>query len=141
MTLQVDDPRPLEAAVLSLIKRYPVAITYEDPRYEYSDDIEDTTARVLKNPSASSARVLVPRGGVLQADIEISPDSGQPVSIAAAVQGIVNAKNVIPRGGNSGFTRARTLFISFQRQPETARAPGSSSDPFSTRRSLSQALR
>jgi hypothetical protein len=110
MTLQVDDPRPLEAAVLSLIKRYPVAITYEDPRYEYSDDIEDITARVLKNPSASSARFLVPRGGVLQADIEISSDSGQPVSIAATVQGIVNAKNVIPRGGQFRVYQSEDAF-------------------------------
>jgi hypothetical protein len=67
-TLSVDDPRPLEAAVLALIKRYPLVITHEDPRYEFSGDMQDVSSR---NPRVQH-RVLIPLGGVLQANYRIS---------------------------------------------------------------------
>jgi hypothetical protein len=97
--LFVDDPRPLEAAMLSLIRSYPITITYEDPRYEYSGDIKDITDQVLKSPNLSSHRVLIPRGGVLQATYQVSRDTSQPVSVADTVQSIVDAQNASVIGG------------------------------------------
>lgn len=97
VVLVVDDPRPLSAAVESLIERHPISITYEDPRYEFSGDIRDVTSQVRKNPSATDSRVLVPRGGVLQTTYEIS--NGQPASAADTVRQIVETKNLDPVGG------------------------------------------
>jgi hypothetical protein len=94
--LFVDDPRPLEAAALSLMERYPVTITYEDPRYEYSSDIRDVTAAVRKTPGDP---VFVPVGGVLQASYTVARDTGAPTNVADAVRAIVAAKNASDIGG------------------------------------------
>ena len=96
--------------MVSLIKLYAVTITYEDPRYEHSGDIQDVTEQVLKSPTASNKRFLVPRGGVLQADYEISLDTGQPVSVAATVQAIVDAQNSLPVGGRFGVYQRGDAF-------------------------------
>jgi hypothetical protein len=96
LTLFVSDPRPLAAAVLSLIDRYPISITYEDPRYRFSGDVQDVTGQVRKNLNAPN-RVFVPRGGVLEARYEV--DSGQLLSAADTIQRIVETKNLNPVGG------------------------------------------
>jgi hypothetical protein len=43
VSFYVDGARPVAEAILSLTDRYPVVITYEDPRFEYSGDIKDVT--------------------------------------------------------------------------------------------------
>jgi hypothetical protein len=92
----VDDARPVQAAVIALLKSYPVVITYEDPKYEFGDDIVDLTDRM---PNPPKVRVLAPVGGVLQASYEASKETGQPISMAATLNDIVGAKNVSDRGG------------------------------------------
>jgi len=103
----VDDPRPLSAAVLSLIQRYPITITYEDPRYEFAGDIRDVTNQVRKNPGR---RVLGPSGGVLEASYQVSRDTGNPVSVADTIQRIVEAKNLNPVGGRFNLYPSRDVF-------------------------------
>ncbi len=106
----VDDPRPVAAAVLSLTQSYPVTITYEDPRYEYLDDIRDVTDEVRRSFKPSSNRILIPLGGVLEATYQVSRDTGQPSSVADALQNIVDAKNANPVGGRFGVFQSGDAF-------------------------------
>jgi len=100
MDFSVEDARPLGAAVLSLLTRYPVVITYEDPRYQYSGDLQDVTERVRRNPnSTGKGRILVPRGGHLHASYEIAQETGTPVNMKDALNGVVAAKNLNAVGG------------------------------------------
>lgn len=41
--IRVDDPRPLASVTQELEWRYGWIVTYEDPRHEYSGDIQDVT--------------------------------------------------------------------------------------------------
>lgn len=95
----INDPRPLKEAVLQFIKRYPVTITYEDPRYEFAGDIRDVTDQVRKSPNPENHRTLIPSGGVLQTSYTVSTDTAQPVNVASAIQGMVETKNANPVGG------------------------------------------
>lgn len=71
LVVAVDDPRPLAAAVTFLERRFGWTITYEDPRFEHTDDIEDVTAKVRRDGDLSK-KVLVPRGGALSLTYESS---------------------------------------------------------------------
>ena len=64
ISIDVSDARPLAAAALELERRLDAIVTYEDPPYEYADDIKDVTSEVRKDGDLSK-RVLVPRGGPL----------------------------------------------------------------------------
>jgi hypothetical protein len=63
LTLTVDDPRPLAAAVANLEDRFGWVVTYEDPRYLHPEDAQDVTQAVQRNHQPGQARTLVPRGG------------------------------------------------------------------------------
>ena len=91
VSLIVNEPRPLSAAALSLIQRYPIMITYEDPPYEFAGDV-----RVRRTPRHSD---LVPIGGVLEASYQVSQSTGELVSVVDTIQRIVEAKNLNPVGG------------------------------------------
>jgi hypothetical protein len=72
--IDVDDPRPVAAAVDQLVARFGYAITYEDPRYAFSDDLKDVTAEVgrdlaRKYPKNDAPRILVPAGGQLRISV------------------------------------------------------------------------
>lgn len=109
--IYVDDPRPVQAAVLSLISRHPVIITYEDPRYEFAGDIQDVTDRVRRSPNTPGKnRVLVPRGGLLQSSYEINRSTGAPVDVTAALASIVEAKNLNPVGGKFAIRQSGDVF-------------------------------
>jgi hypothetical protein len=47
-TLAVESPRPIATAVQTLVSRYGVVITYEDPRYAYAGDLQDVANLVRK---------------------------------------------------------------------------------------------
>ena len=105
VVLSVNDPRPMGEAVLSLIRSYPVTITYEDPRYEYADDLRDVTLEVGKT-SKPQVRTIVPRGGALQATYDVSQATGAPADIADAVQKIIDSNNLARRGGHFELRRS-----------------------------------
>lgn len=105
----VNDHRPVKAAVSTLIRRYPVVITYEDPRYEYSGDILDVTAELrIRHPGAHTT--LVPRGGSLQASYQVSSDTGRPVDVASMLDGILEVKNLNPVGGRFAVRQSGDVF-------------------------------
>jgi hypothetical protein len=110
-SIYVDDPRPVAAAIQSLLERFPVVITYEAPRFEYSRDIKDVT-HAVRNPLAppSTQRVLVPRGGILQASYELSVATGQPTDMGEALRRILEANNAGPAGGRFRVLEAGGVF-------------------------------
>lgn len=67
--LTVESSRPVAKAVEILIERYIAAITYEDPQYAYSGDMQDVASQVRRDVdklgSAPIPKVIVPRGGEL----------------------------------------------------------------------------
>lgn len=77
LNLEVDDPRPLAAALEQLEKRYGWAITYDDPPYLYASDIEDVTLAVRRDGDMTR-RVLVPRGGRFRFEYSAPVDGGAP---------------------------------------------------------------
>lgn len=99
VVLSVNDARPMAEAVLSLIRTYPVTITYEDPRYEYAGDLHDVERQASKTRHPP-VRWIAPRGGVLHATYDVSEATGTPVDMADAIQKIVDANNVARFGGH-----------------------------------------
>src|SRR5437879_2804770 len=53
ITITVNDPRPLAAAITELELRHGWVITYEDPPYEYAADVRDVTGVVRKDSDLS----------------------------------------------------------------------------------------
>ncbi len=94
-TLNVNDTRPVGAAVRSLIAQYPVVITYEDAQYVYSGDLQDLTAQVRKE-HLNARNIVVPRRGVLQAKYKASQHKGDGANVAAALDSVVQANNRNP---------------------------------------------
>jgi hypothetical protein len=107
--LVVNDPRPVALAVLSLVESFPVTITYEDPRYEYSGDLKDISAQVTKN-SGSSAKTFAPVGGVLQTTYEITSDKRQPADVLQAVNSILDAHKANGIGGRFAVFRSGDVY-------------------------------
>lgn len=62
--IQVEEPRPLAAAAAQLEKQFGWTITYEDPAWVFSGDIDDVTASVRRDGDMTK-RVLVPRSARL----------------------------------------------------------------------------
>jgi hypothetical protein len=109
VVLAVNDPRPLEEAVLSLISSYPVTITYEDPRYEYAGDLRDITSQVSKTPHPQ-VRTIVPRGGALKITYDLLEATGQPADMADALRKLVAAKNADNYGGHFELRQSGETF-------------------------------
>jgi hypothetical protein len=60
-----DLSRPISTLINQIRKREKLSITYEDPRYSNSADIEDVTAEVSRDPAESERsghRILIPEG-------------------------------------------------------------------------------
>jgi hypothetical protein len=61
-----DQSRPVSTLLNQLRKQNKIPVTYEDPRYANSADIEDVTSKVARNLSPSdekfAPRILVPKG-------------------------------------------------------------------------------
>ena len=108
VVLSVNDPRPMAEAVLSLIRSYPITITYEDPRYEYVGDLRDIAGQVSKGQPP--ARTIVPKGDAFAATYDVSDDTGQPVDIADAIQKIIDANNAARHGGHFELRRSGDTF-------------------------------
>jgi len=61
-TVEVEDPRPLGAAIAVLRERFGWRVSYEDPPYKDARDLVDRTAPTYRGPR----RALDPRGGPLE---------------------------------------------------------------------------
>ena len=109
----VDGARPVAAAVHELIKRHPVVITYEDPRYAYAGDLKDVTDQIrnpLAPPRTDGHRALVPVGGPIQVRYAVSSATNTPVDLAETLESIVQAKAALPAGGRFRVERSGNVF-------------------------------
>jgi hypothetical protein len=109
VVLSIKDARPMAEAVLSLIRTYPVTITYEDPRYEYAGDLHDATRQVNKTRHPP-LRSIAPQGGALQATYDVSQDTGAPVDMAGAIQNVIDANNLARFGGHFEVRQSGAAF-------------------------------
>jgi hypothetical protein len=107
--LVVNDARPVKEAVHVLFETYPVKITYEDPRYEYTGDLKDISVLVTKN-SGSSAKTFAPVGGALQTTYEISSDKRQPVDVLQALNSILDANKANGTGGRFAVLQSGDVY-------------------------------
>jgi hypothetical protein len=86
--------------------RYGWAITYEDPRYVHTSEISDVTERVRKNPDefkpGEGPRILIPKGGALAFDYDVSSDTNLPSYRETVVQELLDA---YAGSGNAGTFR------------------------------------
>jgi len=77
-SIDVNDSRPLAAALQALEKKYGLAITYEDPVYANFSDLQDVTPPVVGRPVVdTSHRVFVPKGGEFH--FHYAVENGKPV--------------------------------------------------------------
>lgn len=78
ITVPGDDPRPISTVLRDLQEKYGLSVTYEDPRYQYSGDLQDVSERVRRgNSGARGEPVLVPRGKPFKFVYSLS-DVGSP---------------------------------------------------------------
>jgi hypothetical protein len=93
--LSVDDGRPVAAAVLQLEENCGCVITYEDPRYVHSSEMNDVTESVRKDLDkfrpGEAPRVIVPRGGPLAVDYEALPGTKVPINTRATIEKVLNS--------------------------------------------------
>lgn len=99
--LVVEDARPVSKAADELMQRYGYLISYEDPRYAYSEDIRDVTEAVRSDLSAHSPgkRVLVPSGGSLELRNVRAPAAGDVGSAMSLLRALVDVQSSRTNGG------------------------------------------
>lgn len=95
VNLSVQDGRPVAKAITMLEARYGWTITYEDPPYVYAGDIADVTDKVRRDldkyPKGAAPRVLVPKGGELSFDYNVTSQAGLPPDPVVVVQQLLTA--------------------------------------------------
>jgi hypothetical protein len=93
----------VERAVSTLQTRYGHQITYEDPPYTNEDDLEDVSAKVVRNYSkyapGTAPKVIIPRGGKLTLRLPIASNIGSQ-DLAPILQQLVRAQGSSSRGGH-----------------------------------------
>ena len=88
--LVVQGPRPLAGVALALAAKFGMAISVEDPSYEFEGDLVDVTA--LSKPGKLVRPVFVPRGGRLEIPFEATAD-GRPANRIKLVDDVIEAAN------------------------------------------------
>jgi hypothetical protein len=91
--LQVNEARPMKAVIDNLQRTTGIPVNYEDPRFEYSGDIQDVTDQV-QSPAQKAAhpnvRIIVPKGGPLALDLttaSLKPGVGDVLSLILQAKG------------------------------------------------------
>ena len=77
-SVNVNDPRPLAAAIQVLENRYGWVITYEDPPYVHPSEISDVTLAVRKDYAPTKPKVLIPLGGSFDFSYPVPSTAGDP---------------------------------------------------------------
>lgn len=110
--IHVDDPRPVAKAATEMSRHYGYGISYEDPAYSFSDDLQDVTDSVSNQPSVNSAsrrRVLVPAGRTL--DVRLSDGTvGGREAVAAGLRQLLQAQASGAFGGRFRLEESQSMF-------------------------------
>ncbi len=81
LTLTVNDPRPVHAAVLEMERLSGTAINYEDVQYNYPSDVQDVSVSAMNASQRAQAppgvQVIVPRGGQLVVLVGVDAATGR----------------------------------------------------------------
>lgn len=100
--LEVNDPRPVAAAIELLEGRHGVVITYEDPPYTDPSDLTNVAQQVRQDLEryalGAAPPVLVPRGGNLSLVYPVTRQTNQPVDLTQVLTHVcaVHAANDNP---------------------------------------------
>jgi hypothetical protein len=109
-SLSVDDPRPVAEAVSQLEKRYGWVITYEDPMYVSGKEITDVTSKVRRDLDKympnEAPRVLVPRGGSLAINFNVTSDENTFLRPESVAQQIIDANTKADNAGRFRLERS-----------------------------------
>jgi hypothetical protein len=87
-----DLSRPVSTLLNQLRECEKILLTYEDPRYSNSSDVEDVTAKIARNPSEAlrtGHRTLVPRGKAITfvyAPLDLRTTEGAEAVVARMLQ-------------------------------------------------------
>jgi hypothetical protein len=108
--LTIDDPRPIAEGVRKLVSNFGYVISYEDPRYEYTDDVEDVTEAVRNPlhkyaPGALPKRVFIPRRANFALDV---PSVSGSQDMAAVLQKLISMGR--DRGGHFRVEQSGAVF-------------------------------
>lgn len=99
--LSIDQARPVGQAVMELMKRHGIWVSYEDPRYEYEADLADVGPLVRKDAGKAASdrvpKVLVPAAGVISLRYAVSADTHSPPDARGLIQKVIDLHN----GGES----------------------------------------
>jgi hypothetical protein len=106
----VDGPRPVAEAVGLLARQFPYVVTYEDPIFEYSDDLRDVK-RDARGEAASESvpRILVPKGSRFSIDYPLSSKTGEP-PITTLLQSVLNASDSSGSGARFRIEQGENVF-------------------------------
>jgi len=102
LELSAYDARPLADVISQLETRYGWIITYEDPPYEFTGDLDDVTLSVVRDPKNFKGKVLVPRRRRFDFKYPVS-DRPRAEDVLAAVIRDYNMS-----GNHDGFRLLRT---------------------------------
>jgi hypothetical protein len=94
--ISVVGPRPVRDVILQWEKRYGWVITYEDPRFEFTDDLEDVTLRVRKDlkpgePVDPSKRIIGARERQLSVSYQVPEGANDAGARLEAANQLVKA--------------------------------------------------
>jgi hypothetical protein len=113
-SILLDNPRPLAEALETLKTRHRRAITYEDPRYLYADDIKDITLEVRKDlarfPPGQAPRVLIPLGGRIDFEYDVSAATGDPEDWDALLDELLESHAAAGRGARFRVERSGDVY-------------------------------
>lgn len=113
-TITVDDPRPVAKAIEVLEARYGWVITYEDPPFTHESDVTDVTQQVRRDldqfEPGKAPRVLIPKGGVLEARYAVANDTDAPIDPDATIQSILDAHGTSGHPGSFRLEGKAPLF-------------------------------
>ena len=111
VTLTADSARPVATAAETLVSEYGYVITYEDPRYEYDDDLTDVTAESRRDldryPAGRAPKVLGPTGGRLQLSIA---EPSKVDDMGGVLNQVLRAQTGSVRGGHFRVLRTGKVF-------------------------------
>jgi hypothetical protein len=63
LQIEANDPRPLHQVMEGLTERFHWNLSYEDPRYDYPDDVIDNTPAELLDDNPGGKHFYIPAGG------------------------------------------------------------------------------
>jgi hypothetical protein len=115
VAIDVNDPRPLAAAVTQLEKQVGIGINFEDMPYTFAGDLKDVTATAMTQSQRSAnpgVAIIVPRGGPLTiAPVSLANNPASVSGVTAVLASLVGAYATAGYPGVYSSTYAHGAFF------------------------------